>query len=726
MQAVSQIGVDSFERHNSVSGARLVAFFALTHLLNAAQLNSGPQSAGATRWVYVLTLVAVAFGAGLWLGRRRSRSAPLAGSQRRESADFAGIALPANDIVLLVDEGGRIVDANDRALECYGYEHDELIGMNLGKLRYGIEQDTWRRHWNETEDRGSLRFETIHKRRDGSPLPVEVSSRMVRVGGRAFRQSIIRDITERKNTEDKLKKTLETLEKSEAQFRLLVEKAPEAIIIESRLSVRYANSEAIALIGAKGESDVLGLSMLEFTHPDERDHLVKRSELVATGHSVPAVERRILTLQGEVKHVEASAAPIEFEGSPASLVFFRDVSERRKSDLERASLEAQLAQAQKLESIGRLAGGVAHDFNNHLTVINGYCDMLLAQIESGGPVQESIAEIRAAGERASALTQQLLAFSRKQVIEPSPVALNEAIDEAAKMIRRLIGEDIRMVTHADPSGPIVMADKGQVNQILLNLAVNARDAMPNGGVFTLETGAVEIDAHYAAYHPEARQGSFATLAVSDTGIGMTREVMGHIFEPFFTTKKAESGTGLGLSTVYGIVRQAGGWIRVYSEPGRGTAFTMYFPRVDATSESSASRTTVEGSLRGSETILVVEDQEDVRKLTIAALSQIGYRTIEACDGVDALRKASEFGQPIDLLFTDVVMPGMSGTELAATLTRIRPSIRVLYTSGYTEEVAGSNRILEPGCICLPKPFTAAQLALKIREALGGAASDVSA
>jgi two-component system, cell cycle sensor histidine kinase and response regulator CckA len=681
------------------------------------------RSGWAVQWPYVAAALVVVLVAGLLLGRRSSRPA----GPRQETHD-AGFALPANDIVLLMDETGRIVEANDRASESYGYAPSELTGMNIRDLRYGDERETLKGQWSDIGDRGSLRFETVHRRRDGSSVPVEVSSRVVHVGGRPFRQSIIRDITERKQTEEMLKKTLETLAQSEARLRRVVEKAPEAIIVEIGRVVRYANPAAVELIGAKTESEVLGLNMLDFTHPEERDQVVRRSAMVASGHSVPVAQRRIMSFQGEWKYVEASAAPIEYEGEAASLVFFRDVTERHKGEAEKAALEAQLAQAQRLESIGRLAGGVAHDFNNHLTVINGYCDMLLAQLDAGDPVRESITEIRAAGERAAGLTGQLLAFSRKQVIEPAPVGLNEAIADATRMIRRLIGEDVEMVTRMEPACPVIMADKGQLDQILLNLAVNARDAMPNGGVFTLQTGAVEIDAYYAAHHPEAREGSFATLTVSDNGIGMSRDVAGQIFEPFFTTKKAGAGTGLGLSTVYGIVRQAGGWIRVYSEPGMGATFAMYFPRVDAVAETSSAEGNGEAALGGSETILVVEDQQDVRRLTIAALGRIGYRTIEACDGADAIRKASEFEDGIDLLLTDVVMPGMSGIELADRLAQLRPSTRVLYTSGYTEEAIGSNRMLTSDCLYLAKPFTAAQLASKVRDALisGSASSEASA
>jgi len=416
--------------------------------------------------------------------------------------------------------------------------------------------------------------------------------------------------------------------------------------------------------------------------------------------------------------VEISGAPIEYDGRTAAMVFFHDITERKRTEAERSLLEAQLWQAQKMESVGRLAGGVAHDFNNHLTVIGGYCDMLLADLPAGDAAREAVEEIRAASARAAALTQQLLAFSRKQIAEAKPISLNGAVADASGMLRRLIGEDVEIVTALDPEPVTIMADRGQISQVVMNLAINARDAMPQGGKLTIETGAAEIDASYSALHLEARPGRYATLTVTDTGVGMNPETMQRIFEPFFTTKGMGVGTGLGLATVYGIVRQSGGWIRVYSEPGRGAMFQVYFPRVDGPAEAPAAPAREAEDDRGSETVLVVEDQPEVRRLALTILSQKGYRLLEASNGAEALALAANYAEPIDLLLTDVVMPGMTGRELAGRLLETRPTVKVLFTSGYTAEAISHQEVLDAGAAYLPKPFTASQLALKIREILG--------
>ena len=620
----------------------------------------------------------------------------------------------ANDIILLMDEDGRIVEANDRALDAYGYSREDLLRKNIRELRDPSEREALEEQWNETAERGSLLFEAVHRRRDGSGMPVEVSSRTIVVEGRAFRQSIIRDITERRRAQA-------ALLQSEQRFRQVVEHAPEGIaVVDSDMRFQYLNPVAVRLLGAQSASELLGRSHLDLVHPDERAASLERSSQVAQGVPKAAAERRFVRLDGETLPVEISGAPFEYDGRPAAIAFFHDITERKRTEAERSQLEAQLRQAQKMESVGRLAGGVAHDFNNHLTVIGGYCDMLLADLPAGDAAREAIGEIRAAGARAAALTQQLLAFSRKQIAEAKPISLNGAVADASRMLRRLIGEDVEIVTALDPEPVTIMADRGQINQVVMNLAINARDAMPQGGRLTIETGAAEIDASYASLHLEARPGHYATLTVTDTGVGMNPETMQRIFEPFFTTKGMGVGTGLGLATVYGIVRQSGGWIRVYSEPGRGAMFQVYFPRVDGPAEASVAPARHAEDGRGSETVLVVEDQPEVRRLALTILSQKGYRLLEASNGAEALALSANYAEPIDLLLTDVVMPGMTGRELANRLLETRPTVKVLFTSGYTAEVISHQDVLDAGAAYLPKPFTASQLTLKIREILGTA------
>ena len=386
--------------------------------------------------------------------------------------------------------------------------------------------------------------------------------------------------------------------------------------------------------------------------------------------------------------------------------------ELRRADAERKRIEEQLQQAQKLESIGRLAGGVAHDFNNLLTVINGYSDMLLKELRSQDPIYEAVTEIRTAGERAAVLTRQLLVLSRKKVTQPQRVNLNDIVAEVEKMLGRLIGEDIRLKSVLSPSLGHVLADPGQLHQVLMNLAVNARDAMPGGGTLSIETANIDVDTGYAEQHPEMKPGPHVQLKVGDTGIGMTKEVQSHLFEPFFTTKKQGEGTGLGLATVYGIVKQSDGSIWAYSEPGVGTTFSIYLPRVDAGGDLLTELEPSHASLRGGETILVVEDQDQLRKMVVHVLRDYGYEVIESASPEDALLHSERYSGPIHLMLTDVIMPGMTGPELVGRLKPLRPSMEIIYMSGYSQHTT-----LDLAGAFLPKPFSPEALAVKVRETL---------
>jgi PAS domain S-box-containing protein len=392
-----------------------------------------------------------------------------------------------------------------------------------------------------------------------------------------------------------------------------------------------------------------------------------------------------------------------------SLQVNTDVTERRR-------VEEQLRQSQKLETVGLLAGGVAHDFNNLLTVINGYAEMLLGDVPATSDLRDGLAEIRAAGERAAELTRQLLAFGRKQMVRPTVLNVNDVIGDVRKMLGRLIGEDIALVTRLDGSLANVMADAGQIQQIIMNLAVNARDAMRQGGTLLFETANVMFDESFQAAHPEVHIGSAVLLAVTDTGTGMTPEVKEHIFEPFFTTKAKGAGTGLGLATVYGLVKQAGGWIWVYSELGHGAAFKIYLPATDA--PASAPTVTSQSLLHGTETILLVEDQPEVSKLAETALRHYGYRVITAASGTEAIAASRDFTGTIDLLVTDIVMPGLDGRETADQIAAHRPAVPVLFMSGYTESAISQRGVLNPGVAHLQKPFTPKTLAEKVRDVLG--------
>jgi PAS domain S-box-containing protein len=419
-----------------------------------------------------------------------------------------------------------------------------------------------------------------------------------------------------------------------------------------------------------------------------------------------------------------SAELIELEGKRCAIAATIDITDRklaeeemRRKETENAALEEELRQAQKLESIGRLAGGVAHDFNNLLTVINGYSDLLIEEVKAPDPLRSYVEPIRKAGERAVSLTRQLLAFSRKQMIQPRVLDLNTTIRESAPMLQRLIGEDVALEIHLDGFLGRVKADPDQIHQVIMNLAVNARDAMPDGGKLRIETRNVELDGKGGtAIHPDIIPGSYILMTVTDTGHGMDAATRRHIFEPFFTTKETGKGTGLGLSTVYGIVRQSGGWIDVCSELGAGTAFKIYLPRIDEAlvAEANAIDTPAAG---GSETILVVEDQEAVRSFTKAALKQYGYRVIEAGDGEEAIAVTVRYSGEIHLLLTDVVLPGMNGKELSGRLRLLLPNLKVLFASGYTADVIADRGVIAPGIAFLHKPFSPDQLAAKVRDVL---------
>jgi two-component system cell cycle sensor histidine kinase/response regulator CckA len=386
---------------------------------------------------------------------------------------------------------------------------------------------------------------------------------------------------------------------------------------------------------------------------------------------------------------------------------------------DRKQLEEQLRQAQKMEAVGRLAGGIAHDFNNLLMVIQGYGDLLVERLPAGDPLHRNAEQIQMAAQRASSLTRQLLAFSRKQILAPKILNIQSVVADMEKILRRLIGEDIQLETSSVADLGLVKADRSQIEQVILNLAVNARDAMPQGGRLTIETANVELDASYS--HPPAvlSPGKYVMLAVTDNGVGMDAETQAHVFEPFFTTKEKGKGTGLGLATVYGVVKQSGGYVWVYSEPGRGTSFKIYLPRIEEAAVPSGrdSKNDVRAPERGSETILLVEDEKGVRELAREYLATSGYTVLEAENGHTALELAAMHAGPIHLLLTDVVMPGISGRELAERVAHIRPGIKTIYMSGYTDQAVVHHGILENNAVLLQKPFTLMTLAGKLREML---------
>jgi two-component system cell cycle sensor histidine kinase/response regulator CckA len=398
-------------------------------------------------------------------------------------------------------------------------------------------------------------------------------------------------------------------------------------------------------------------------------------------------------------------------------ISFVEALNRNREARDRESLLEQFRQAQKMEAVGKLAGGIAHDFNNLITIIKGYGQISIDELKEGDPLKANLREIHKAAERAAALTRQLLAFSRRQIMEMKILNINGILADIEKMLRRIIGEDIQLVTVLAEDVGSVKSDPGQIEQVILNLAVNAKDAMPSGGTLTIETANAELDEAYARHHAAVTPGLYVMVSVSDTGVGMTQEVRERVFEPFFTTKEMGKGTGLGLSTVYGIVKQSGGNIWVYSEPGMGTTFKIYLPRVDEPLSEMESRVIVEELPFGSQTILIVEDEDEVRRLATLILRKQGYNVLEASNGGEALLICERHKSPIDLLLTDVVMPGMSGREVAKRLARLHQVMKVLYMSGYTDNAVAHHGILEKGIAYIQKPFTVRDLAAKVREVL---------
>ena len=458
--------------------------------------------------------------------------------------------------------------------------------------------------------------------------------------------------------------------------------------------------------------------LLERVHPEDRPAVEAMLAELAEGRSVTSVESRLQARDGRWKWLLWSAQPVPKESITYAAA--RDISARRGSEEALRRSEEQLRQSQKMEAIGQLAGGVAHDFNNLLTAILGYAELMTMRLKAGDPLLRDAAEIRKAAERASALTRQLLAFSRKQMLSPRIVDLNAVVKQTESLLHRLIGEDVRLVSHLAPELRPVRVHPGQMEQVLLNLAVNARDAMPQGGLLTIETENVDLQEPLTVGAEALGPGRYVLLAVSDNGMGMDRQTRQRVFEPFFTTKEPGRGTGLGLSTVYGIVRQSGGHIWLYSEPGHGACFRIYLPQADGPASVAGSPETGTAPVRagrGTETVLVVEDEPAVRELTRQVLRLHGYDVLDAANGGEAMAVAAAHDGPIHLLVTDVVMPGMTGPELAAKLHVARPETGVLFLSGYTSHAVVRGGMLREGTDFLQKPFTPTDLASTVRAIL---------
>jgi PAS domain S-box-containing protein len=600
---------------------------------------------------------------------------------------------------------------NSAYAHIFGYTAPEQLVGNYWRNLHGVEnaEQLAKEIPPAIATQGKWLGEAVGKRRDGSRFPMELAMTGM-PGGEMI--AVVRDITERHSAE-------RARTEAEIKYRTLVEQVA-AVSYIAELGVKgewlYVSPQVEDMFGFSPEEWLAGSTdWIRHIPPEDHAAVEAAEEASQRGERFQA-EYRVIHKDGRMIWVSDTAVVVPGSDShPVMEGIIVDITERK-------ALENQLQQSRRMEAVGRLAGGVAHDFNNLLTIIKGYAEMALNRSGNSPEVTADVRHIGDASERAAALVRQLLAFSRKQVLQPKSLDLNSIVLGLDKLLQRLVGEDIVMKTMADENVGTVKADPGQIEQVIMNLVVNARDAMPHGGRLTLETTNADLDDAYARDHVSVRPGRYVMLAVTDTGVGMTPETIAHIFEPFYTTKESGHGTGLGLSTVYGIVKQSGGYIWVYSEPGKGTAFKIYLPRVDEPAEALTFETR-ELPRRGTETILLVEDNEGVRELARMILDAQGYDVLVAENPDDAVELCQKHSGGIHLLLTDVVMPGVSGLELTRRITARYPSIRVLYMSGYTYDVIAQGGVLEPGVAFLQKPFTPRDLAAKIREVLDSALSE---
>ncbi len=648
---------------------------------------------------------------GYGLGRAIQYAIERKGSEqavRDSEARLRAIIDTALDALIGMNAKGMITEWNPRAEVIFGWRRREAIGQNLADLiipsRYREAHERGLRHFMDTGEGPALnrRVELVGLRRDGTEFPAELSISPLKRGESYVFNAFLSDITERKCAEEIRVRLASIVESSEDA---IISKTLDGIVTSwNRGAERTFGYTADEIIGKP-----IGV-LIPQDRVEEESQIIER---VKQGEHVTHFETVRRRKDGKDIHIALTISPIE-DGAGTIIGFSkiaRDITEKK-------ALEAQLRQSQKMEGVGQLAGGIAHDFNNLLTVINSYSAMVLGDLDFSNPfARNGIEQIKEAGHRAASLTRQLLMFSRQQVLEPKVLDLNEVVSSIGKLLRRLLGEDITQILCLHPALGRVKVDPGQMEQIIMNLAVNARDAMPGGGQLTIETDNVELDNTYARTHALVQPGPYVMLAVSDTGCGMDTETQARIFEPFFTTKGVGSGTGLGLATVDGIVKQSGGNVWVYSEVGRGTTFKIYLPRVEQAPELPEPGAAPAELLRGSETVLLVEDDEMVRALAQAILERYGYHVLAARNVHDALRFAQEGSAQIRLLLTDTIMPGMNGPELAKQIQSIRPEIKVLYMSGYTDKVISCTASFEPETAFLQKPFTPQTLTRKVHEVL---------
>lgn len=627
---------------------------------------------------------------------------------RESEARYRTLIDNATDLIYSHDLQGRFLSVNRVGEVLTGYTQAELLQLTLLDLVAPEYWDLLRERARDRIEAGNRSRTTCELElvaRDGRRVPVEISSAAITQDGEIVAlQGIARDTTARKSAQAALRA-------SEARFRTMCQASPIGMFLADTLGAcLYANPAMLQQLGLPA-ADALGLGWLSVVHPDDHAPISAEWDAAVREQRGFEVNERVLREDGRVTQLVVRVAPV-WEGG--ELLGFVGCS---LDITAHADLEEQLRQAQKMEAVGRLAGGVAHDFNNMLAVINGYSELALGRLGPESPLSEPLREINKAGERAAALTRQLLAFSRKQLLRPEVVDLNEVVSDMHTMLSRLIGEDILLSTSLAPDLGRINADPGQIEQVILNLSVNARDAMPQGGRLTLSTRNVELNTASLWHQADRQPGAYVLLEVSDTGCGMTPEVQARIFEPFFTTKDLGEGTGLGLSTVYGIVAQSGGYLDVESAPNSGSTFRLYLPQSAAAAAPAPASVAAPEFPSGVETILLVEDEEMVRTLIRTVLEGCGYRVVEAASAEELDQLRTQQLGAIDLLLTDVVMPTRSGPEVAELLRQDYPGLKVLFMSGYTDDVVIRRGVSTAETTFIQKPFSPLALAQKVRELL---------
>jgi len=637
---------------------------------------------------------------GVDLTERKRAMAALRESEERHRA----IIMTAMDGFWVVNEHGRILETNETYCRMSGYTEQELLSMHISDLEAKETANETASRMRHLMSKQEDRFFTRHRRKDGILLDVEIRAQCSpALDGLCV--VFLRDITEQKRSEENLKE-------SEARFKALHNASFGGITIHDQGRILESN-QGLAEITGFSVAELIGMDGLLLIAPRTRD-LVKGNILAGYEHAYEALGIR---KNGEEYPLRLEARNIPYKGKQVRVVEFRDITAEKENETERERLQMQLLQAQKMESVGRLAGGIAHDFNNMLGVILGRTEMAQESVDPSLPLYADLEHIYKAAVRSANLTRQLLAFARKQTIAPKVLDFNEVVSSMLNMVQRLIGEDIDLVWLPKANLWEVKMDPSQLDQILANLCVNARDAIAGVGKITIETANTTFDARYCAAHQGYIPGDYVQLALSDNGCGMGMETLSHIFEPFFTTKETGKGTGLGLATVYGIVKQNNGFINVYSEPAQGTTFRIYLPRHRATNAFVAENGAAQPVKRGDETILLVEDEAAILEMTTTMLERLGYHVLPASTPGEALTLAESFDGVISLLLTDVVMPGMNGRDLARQIVALHPNITPLFMSGYTANVIAHHGVLDTGVQFLEKPFSKKDLASKIRDAL---------